>query len=102
MLIGISLLATQHEVSGQTPGVGMITDHGGVLPHGVMPVVLVMQGVIFSYAALELVGVAAGETAEPHKIVPPRGELDHVAGGRVLRRLGRAPGPAAAEFALLG
>ncbi|NED06020.1 amino acid permease, partial [Streptomyces sp. SID6648] len=31
---------------------------------------VVMQGVIFSYAALELVGVAAGETAEPEKVVP--------------------------------
>ncbi len=29
-----------------------------------------MQGVIFAYAALELVGVAAGETAEPEKVVP--------------------------------
>ncbi|PBC59984.1 L-asparagine permease [Streptomyces sp. Tue6028] len=70
MLIGIFLLATQHQVGGQTPGVGVITDHGGLLPHGVMPVVLVMQGVIFAYAALELVGVAAGETAEPEKVVP--------------------------------
>ncbi|MDN0198643.1 amino acid permease [Streptomyces sp. S.PNR 29] len=70
MLIGVFLLATQHEVGGRTPGVGVITDNGGVLPHGVMPVVLVMQGVIFAYAALELVGVAAGETAEPEKVVP--------------------------------
>ncbi len=70
MLIGVFLLATQHDVGGTTPGVSVITDHGGVLPHGVMPVVLVMQGVIFAYAALELVGVAAGETAEPEKVVP--------------------------------
>lgn len=70
MLIGIFLLATQHEVGGGTPGPSVITDNGGVLPHGVMPVVLVMQGVIFAYAALELVGVAAGETAEPEKVVP--------------------------------
>jgi L-asparagine permease len=70
MLIGIFLLATQHEVGGRTPGMSVITDNGGVIPHGVMPVVLVMQGVIFAYAALELVGVAAGETAEPEKVVP--------------------------------
>ncbi|MFF9124111.1 amino acid permease [Streptomyces sp. NPDC014889] len=70
MLIGIFLLATQHPVGGHTPGLNMITDHGGLLPHGAMPVVLVMQGVIFAYAALELVGVAAGETAEPEKVVP--------------------------------
>ncbi|KUO06344.1 amino acid permease [Streptomyces caeruleatus] len=70
MFVGIFLLATQHEVGGQTPGLDVITDHGGVFPHGLMPVVLVMQGVIFAYAALELVGVAAGETAEPEKVVP--------------------------------
>ncbi|MFD8721029.1 amino acid permease [Streptomyces sp. NPDC059629] len=70
MLIGIFLLATQHKVDGHTPGLSAIADHGGVFPHGLMPVVLVMQGVIFAYAALELVGVAAGETAEPEKVVP--------------------------------
>jgi L-asparagine permease len=70
MLISIFLLATHHKVGGHTPGLSVITGHGGVFPHGVMPVVLVMQGVIFAYAALELVGVAAGETAEPEKIVP--------------------------------
>ncbi|MET9971507.1 amino acid permease, partial [Streptomyces sp. NPDC006356] len=70
MFVGIFLLATQHEVGGQTPGLDVITDNGGVFPHGLMPVVLVMQGVIFAYAALELVGVAAGETAEPEKVVP--------------------------------
>ncbi|MFF4932940.1 amino acid permease [Streptomyces griseofuscus] len=70
MLIGIFLLATQHHVDGYTPGLSLISDHGGIFPHGMMPVVLVMQGVIFAYAALELVGVAAGETEEPEKVVP--------------------------------
>ncbi|OIJ88867.1 L-asparagine permease [Streptomyces sp. MUSC 14] len=70
MLISIFLLATQHKVDGHTPGLSVISDHGGIFPHGLMPVVLVMQGVIFAYAALELVGVAAGETAEPEKVVP--------------------------------
>ncbi|MDQ0994126.1 amino acid permease [Streptomyces sp. V3I7] len=70
MAIGIFLLATQHKVGGSTPGLDVISQHGGLFPHGVLPVVLVMQGVIFAYAALELVGVAAGETAEPQKVVP--------------------------------
>ncbi|MEU7057682.1 amino acid permease [Streptomyces sp. NPDC046197] len=70
MLVGIFLLATHHEVGGATPGLHVITDNGGIFPHGMMPAVLVMQGVIFAYAALELVGVAAGETAEPEKVVP--------------------------------
>ncbi|OON81820.1 amino acid permease [Streptomyces tsukubensis] len=70
MLIGIFLLVTQHEVGGTTPGAHVITENGGFFPHGLMPVVIVMQGVVFAYASLELVGVAAGETAEPQKIVP--------------------------------
>lgn len=70
MLVGIFLLVSQQDVGGQTPGLSVITDNGGFLPHGVMPVVIVMQGVIFAYAALELVGVTAGETAEPEKVVP--------------------------------
>lgn len=70
MLIGIFLLASQHHVDGYTPGLSLISDHGGIFPHGLMPVVLVMQGVIFAYAALELVGVAAGETEQPEKVVP--------------------------------
>ncbi|WP_428951029.1 amino acid permease [Streptomyces sp. cg35] len=70
LFVGIFLVATQHPVDGHTPGLHMITDNGGWMPSGTMSVILVMQGVVFAYAALELVGVAAGETAEPHKIVP--------------------------------
>ena len=31
---------------------------------------LVIQGVVFAYASVELVGVAAGETENPEKIMP--------------------------------
>ncbi|MYW62811.1 amino acid permease [Streptomyces sp. SID8379] len=70
LFVGIFLIATQHPVDGQTPGLHMITDNGGWMPSGTMSVILVMQGVVFAYAALELVGVAAGETADPQKVVP--------------------------------
>ncbi|MFI5754681.1 amino acid permease [Streptomyces sp. NPDC051569] len=70
MAIGIFLLATQHPVDGQAPGLDVIGDHGGFFPSGLLPVVLVLQGVVFAYAAVELIGVTAGETAEPHKVVP--------------------------------
>jgi L-asparagine permease len=70
MLVGVFLLVAGHDVGGTTAGLSVITDNGGLLPHGVLPVVLVMQGVVFAYASLELVGTAAGETAEPRKVVP--------------------------------
>ncbi|MFJ2213840.1 amino acid permease [Streptomyces sp. NPDC101062] len=70
MLIGIFLLVTQHPVDGHTPGPSLITDNGGLFPAGMLPMLLVIQGVVFAYASVELVGVTAGETKEPEKIMP--------------------------------
>jgi L-asparagine permease len=70
MVIAIVLIVTQHDIGGSTPGPQLIADHGGILPNGFVPLVLVVQGIVFAYAAVELVGVAAGETAEPAKVMP--------------------------------
>ncbi|CDR15797.1 amino acid permease [Streptomyces iranensis] len=70
MAIGIFLLVTREQVAGTSTGPSLITDHGGVFPHGALPMLLVVQGVVFAYASVELVGVAAGETQNPEKIMP--------------------------------
>ncbi|MFS7877595.1 MULTISPECIES: amino acid permease [Streptomyces] len=70
MAIGIFLLVTREQVAGGSTGPSLITDHGGVFPHGMLPMLLVIQGVVFAYASVELVGVAAGETENPEKIMP--------------------------------
>ncbi|MFG2194996.1 amino acid permease [Streptomyces sp. NPDC048639] len=70
MLVGIYLVVTQHEVGGHTPGLSIISDNGGIFPSGVMPMLLLIQGVVFAYASVELCGVAAGETENPQKIMP--------------------------------
>ncbi|QLE75560.1 amino acid permease [Streptomyces rectiverticillatus] len=70
MVVGIFLLASQHSVGDSTPGLANIADHGGIFPTGVMPMLLVIQGVVFAYASVELCGVAAGETKNPEKIMP--------------------------------
>ncbi|WP_410604727.1 amino acid permease [Amycolatopsis sp. lyj-90] len=70
MVIGIFLLVTGTPVDGHVPGPQLIADSGGIMPHGLLPLVLVVQGVVFAYAGLELVGVAAGETSNPAKVMP--------------------------------
>jgi L-asparagine permease len=70
MVIAIFLLVTRHPVGGTTPGPQLISDHGGLFPLGVLPMVLLMQGVVFAFASVELVGVAAGETANPREVMP--------------------------------
>ncbi|GAB3398004.1 amino acid permease [Amycolatopsis echigonensis] len=70
LIVGIVLLVTQHPIDGHVPGPQLIADHGGVFPAGIVPMILIVQGVVFAYASCELVGVAAGETENPKAIVP--------------------------------
>jgi L-asparagine permease len=70
LVVGIVFLAGRFKVEGQTTGVSVIADNGGILPTGLLQLVIITSGVIFAYAAVELVGTAAGETAEPEKIMP--------------------------------
>jgi L-asparagine permease len=70
LVVGIVFLAGRFKIQGTTTGPGLWADHGGFLPTGLLPLVLVTSGVIFAYAAVELVGIAAGETAEPEKVMP--------------------------------
>ncbi|MER6901035.1 amino acid permease, partial [Amycolatopsis sp. NPDC000740] len=70
LLVGIFLLVTQHPIDGHAPGPQLIADHGGVFPAGIVPMILIVQGVVFAYASCELVGVAAGETENPKAVVP--------------------------------
>jgi L-asparagine permease len=51
-------------------GFALIGDNGGWLPNGLIASVLVVQGVVFAYASIELVGTTAGETKNPEKVMP--------------------------------
>src|SRR5947209_19490675 len=70
LVVGAVFLVGRFKVNGHDTGPGLWTHHGGFFPTGLLPVVLVTSGVVFAYAAVELVGTAAGETAEPEKIMP--------------------------------
>ena len=57
-------------IEGHTTGWSLIQDNGGILPNGILPVLVLMQGVIFAYASIELLGTAAGEVENPEKVMP--------------------------------
>lgn len=66
---GYILLSGTH-VGGYTPGIHLITESGGIFPHGMVASLMLVQGVVFAYAATELIGIAAGECEHPRKVVP--------------------------------
>jgi len=51
------------------PGLGTLTQHGW-LPHGVLPIIMTMVAVNFAFSGTELIGIAAGETENPQKVLP--------------------------------
>ncbi len=70
LAIGIAFVVFGTPVGGNTPGFALLADNGGLFPHGLVPLVLVVQGVVFAYGAIELIGTAAGETPDPAKTMP--------------------------------
>ncbi|MBK8867823.1 MAG: amino acid permease [Actinomycetales bacterium] len=50
--------------------VSHLWDHGGFFPKGIWAVIVVMQGVVFSFSAVEIVGISAGEAKDPLVTMP--------------------------------
>ncbi|MDT1062183.1 amino acid permease [Paracoccus sp. CPCC 101403] len=70
LAIGIWFVLTGTPVGGHTPGLHLISQEGGWFPHGIMPALVVIQGVVFAYASIELIGTTAGETEDPREVMP--------------------------------
>ncbi|MDB5734312.1 MAG: L-asparagine permease [Alphaproteobacteria bacterium] len=70
LVIGTLILGLGHPVAGAVPGLHMITENGGFFPHGITNAVIIIQGVVFAYAGIEIVGTAAGEAENPRAVLP--------------------------------
>ncbi|WP_100470694.1 amino acid permease [Mycobacteroides abscessus] len=70
LVLGVTLVAIGHPVAGHTPGLSLITANGGYFPVGIAPALVLVQGVVFAYGSIELIGTAAGEAQNPEITVP--------------------------------
>nr|WP_186367527.1 L-asparagine permease [Yersinia aldovae] len=70
LAVGVVFLGTGQSVAGHATGLHLITDNGGFFPHGLLPALVLVQGVIFAFAGIELIGTAAGECKDPEKTLP--------------------------------
>lgn len=70
LVLGTALLALGHPVAGHATGLHLIAENGGVFPHGLLPTIIIVQGVVFAYAGIELVGTAAGEAQNAREVLP--------------------------------
>ena len=70
LITGIIILSIGHPIAGHTPGLHLISQNGGIFPHGVLPAVIIVQGVVFAYAGIEIIGTAAGEAQDVKHVLP--------------------------------
>ncbi|WP_307812289.1 amino acid permease [Lacisediminihabitans changchengi] len=73
LIIGVVFLAFAFPTDAGPTGAALFINEGGFLPKGLSSIVMaiiIVQGVVFAYAGIELVGTAAGETPNPEKIMP--------------------------------
>ncbi|MGW4486361.1 amino acid permease [Amycolatopsis sp. NPDC004368] len=70
LITALGLVFTGANIGGTTAGVHNLTDHGGFFPAGIGIALMTLQAVIFAYSAIEVVGIAAGETKDARKVLP--------------------------------
>ncbi len=70
LVVGIYFVIFGTPIEGHVTGFSLITDNGGFFPNGILPAFLIVQGVVFAYASIELIGTTAGETEDPRKVIP--------------------------------
>ncbi|MHC0613674.1 amino acid permease [Komagataeibacter oboediens] len=70
LIIGSIILGVRMPVDGHATGLHLIADNGGIFPHGLVASLLLVQGVVFAYSGIELIGTAAGECADVRTVLP--------------------------------
>src|SRR5580692_1827335 len=70
LVVGVGLVLAAAGVGDTHASVANLTNHGGFFPKGFPIVLMSLQSVVFAYAGTEMVGIAAGETKNPRKVIP--------------------------------
>jgi AAT family amino acid transporter len=70
IVIGLGVLTFGFSSAGDTASVANLWRFDGFFPKGIGSSLMTLQGVMFAYLAVELVGVTAGESENPEKTLP--------------------------------
>ncbi|MGW5237147.1 amino acid permease [Streptomyces nodosus] len=70
IVIGLGVLTFGFSAAGDTAAVSNLWEFDGFFPNGIGSSLMTLQGVMFAYLAVELVGVTAGESEDPEKTLP--------------------------------
>lgn len=70
IIIGIFMIIKGFSTDAGASSFTNLWDHGGLFPNGMGGFILSFQMVVFAFVGIELVGLTAGETENPEKVIP--------------------------------
>lgn len=70
ILVGLYFIIQGHPTTNGVASFSNIWSHGGWFPKGISGFIQSFQMVVFAFACIEMVGLTAGETKDPHKVLP--------------------------------
>ena len=70
IIIGIVMIVMAYQTPFGHASVSNIYNNGGVFPNGMSGFLMSFQMAIFSFLGIEMIGITAGETKNPHKTIP--------------------------------
>lgn len=70
IVIGIFMIIKGFSTDSGPSSFSNLWSHGGMFPNGIHGFILSFQMVVFAFVGIELVGLTAGETEDPEKVIP--------------------------------
>lgn len=70
IVVGLYMIFTGFTTDSGQASFTNLWSHGGMFPNGMNGFILSFQMVVFSFVGIELVGLTAGETENPKKVIP--------------------------------
>jgi AAT family amino acid transporter len=67
---GLGMIVLGFGNNGVATGISNLWSHGGFFPNGAKGVLMSLQMVMFAYLGVEMIGLTAGEAANPKKSIP--------------------------------
>jgi len=70
IIIGIVMIVMAYQTPFGHASFSNIYNNGGIFPNGMSGFLMSFQMAIFSFLGIEMIGITAGETKNPHKTIP--------------------------------
>ena len=70
IIIGTFMIIKGFSTDAGVSSFANLWSHGGLFPNGLSGFILSFQMVVFAFAGIELVGLTAGETEDPERVIP--------------------------------